>query len=288
MKLITWNTQWCRGVDKRVDPARIVKHASAIADFDVLCLQEIANNYPDPRLPGSRGENQFAELSRLLPGYQPVPGVAVDVAAEEGNRRHFGNMIFARYAVDQVFRHWLPYPVDPGVNGMPRMALEAVIKAPFGQIRVITTHLEYYGTKRRTAQIEALRAIYAEGSGHARFGSIVDTEGGPFHTRLRPAATIITGDFNLEPDDPLYRRMGEPFADGTPPLVDAWEIAHPGEAHPATFKLYEKEEAGEPEQHCDFIFVSDDLVPRVRTVRVDQETQASDHQPVLLELADRP
>jgi len=50
MKLITWNVQWCRGVDGRVDPARIVRHAKAIADFDVLCLQEIANNYPDPRL----------------------------------------------------------------------------------------------------------------------------------------------------------------------------------------------------------------------------------------------
>ena len=132
MKLITWNTQWCRGIDKRVDPARIVKHARAIADFDVLCLQEIANNFPDPRLPGSRGENQFAELSRLLPGYQPVPGVAVDVAAADGGRRHFGNMIFSRHPVCQVFRHLLPYPVDPGVNGMPRVALEAVIEAPFG------------------------------------------------------------------------------------------------------------------------------------------------------------
>ena len=285
MKLITWNTQWCRGVDKRVDPARIVKHAKSIADFDVLCLQEIANNFPAPRLPGSRGENQFAELSRLLPGYQPVPGVAVDVPAEEGGRRHFGNMIFSRFPVGQVFRHLLPYPVDPGVNGMPRIALEAVIEAPLGGVRVITTHLEYYGKKKRTAQIEALRAVYAEGSGHARFGTIVDREGSPFETRLRPAATVITGDFNLEPDDPLHARLGERFNDGTPPLVDAWEIAHPGEPHPSTFRIYEKEEPGEPEQHCDFIFVSTDLAPRVRALRVDQEAQASDHQPVLLELA---
>lgn len=284
MKLITWNTQWCRGVDKRVDPARIVKHAKSIADFDVLCLQEIANNFPAPRLPGSRGENQFAELSRLLPGYQPVPGVAVDVPAEEGGRRHFGNMIFSRYPVGQVFRHLLPYPVDPGVNGMPRIALEAVIEAPFGAVRVITTHLEYYGKKKRTAQVEALRAIYAEGSGHARLGTIVDREGGPFETRLRPAATIITGDFNLEPGDPLHARMGEPFDDGASLLVDAWEVAHPGEPHPSTFKIYEKEEPGEPEQHCDFIFISADLVPKMKALHVNQQTQASDHQPVYLEI----
>ena len=79
--------------------------------------------------------------------------------------------------------------------------------------------------------------------------------------------------------------MAKPFADGTSPLVDAWEIAHPGEPHPSTFKIYEKEEPGEPDQHCDFIFVSTDLVPRVTAVRVDQKTQASDHQPVYLELA---
>jgi len=285
MKLITWNTQWCRGIDRKVDPARIVRHARALADFDVLCLQEIANNFPDPRLPGSRGENQFAELSKLLPGYQPVPGVAVDVPAEDGGRRHFGNMILSRFPVGQVFRHLLPYPVDPGVNGMPRIALEAVVSTPFGGVRVITTHLEYYGKKKRAAQVEALRAIYAEGSGHARHGSMVDTEGGPFHTRPRPAATIVTGDFNLEPDDPLHARMMAPFADGMLPLVDAWVVAHPDEPHPATFKIYEKEEPDEPELHCDFIFVSANLAPRVRAVRVDQKTQAADHQPIAIELA---
>jgi len=284
MKLITWNIQWCRGVDGKVDAARIVQHAKSMADFDVLCLQEVANNFPHPRLAGSRGENQFAELARLLPGYTPVPGVAVDVSAGNGERRHFGNMILSRYPVGQVFRHLLPFPIEAGVNGMPRVALEAVLDAPSHPVRVITTHLEYYGTRKRGAQVEALRNIYAEGSGHAREGGIVDITGGPFHTLLRPAATIITGDFNLEPDDPLHARMGEAYADATPPLRDAWEVAHPGVAHPATFKIYEKDQPGDPELHCDFIFVSDDLAPAIREVRVDRQTQASDHQPVLLEL----
>ncbi|HTS23929.1 MAG TPA: endonuclease/exonuclease/phosphatase family protein [Casimicrobiaceae bacterium] len=283
MKLITWNVQWCRGVDGRVDPARIVQHAAAIADFDVLCLQEVASNFPDPTLAGSRGENQFAEIAARLPNHQPVAGSIIDVPDDKGGRRHFGNMILSRYPVGQVFRHLLPYPVDPGVNGMPRIALEAVIGAPAGPVRVITTHLEYYGTAKRTAQVEALRGIYAEGSGHARRGTIVDTTGGPFHTRPRPAETIITGDFNLEPTDPLHARLLAPFDDGTPPLADAWQVAHPGEPHAATFKIYEKETPDEPELHCDFIFVSADLAPRVKALRVDQATQASDHQPVLIE-----
>ena len=39
------------------------------------------------------------------------------------------------------------------------------------------------------------------------------------------------------------------------------------------------------ELHCDFIFVGEDLAPRVRAIRVDQQTQASDHQPVVLTLS---
>jgi endonuclease/exonuclease/phosphatase family metal-dependent hydrolase len=285
MKLITWNVQWCRGVDGRVDPARIVAAARALTDFDVLCLQEVADNFPDPRLAGNTDADQFALIATLLPGYTPIPGIATDHPGEGGRRRRFGNMVLSRLPVRQAYRHLLPSPVDPGVNGMPRIAIEAVVGAPFGDVRVITTHLEYYSAKQRSAQVEALRTIYAEGYGHARAGTIVDTSGGPFHTHLRPAATIVTGDFNLEPDDPLHARMGEPFSDGTPPLVDAWEHAHPGTPHPATFKVYEKDLPGEPELHCDFIFVSDGLKARVAAVRVDRATQAADHQPVILTLA---
>jgi endonuclease/exonuclease/phosphatase family metal-dependent hydrolase len=267
-----------------VDPARIVAEARQIAGFDVLCLQEVADNFPDPRLAGSAGEDQFAELARLLPGYAAIPGIATDHPGEGGRRRRFGNLILSRLPVRQVFRHLLPSPVDPGVNGMARIALEAVVVAPFGELRVITTHLEWYSAKQRSAQVEQLRAIYADGQGHARHGSIVDTSGGPFNTYLRPAATIITGDFNLEPHDPLHARMEAPFTDGTPPLFDAWELTHPGVPHPATMKVYEKWVPGDPELHCDFIFVSDELRARVADVRVDRQTQASDHQPVIVEV----
>jgi len=256
-----------------------------LGDFDVLCLQEVADNFPDPRLAGSAGEDQFAVLAALLPGHAAVAGIATDHPGDDGRRRRFGNLILSRLPVRQVFRHLLPFPVDPGVNGMPRIALEAVLAAPFGEIRVITTHLEWYSRPQRSAQVEALRAIYAEGHGHARQGAVTDTAGGPFQTYRRPAATVIAGDFNLEHDDPLHQRMLDPFADDTPPLADAWDLVNAGVAYPATFKVHEKWVPGDPELHCDFIFVSAELRPRVRRVRSDRDTQASDHQPVMVELA---
>jgi len=285
MILITWNVQWCRGVDGVVDPARIVAEAKRLADFDVLCLQEIADNYPDPRLPGSEGDDQFARLAHLLPDCVAVPGVAVDQPGEGGRRRRFGNMILSRLPVRQVYRYLLPYPFDPGVPGMPRIAVEAVVGTPSGELRVITTHLEYYSAMQRMAQAEALRTIYAEGHAYAREAQVTITDGGPFHTFIRPRATVITGDCNFEPDSAEHRRMLEPFADGTPPLRDAWDVGHPGVAHPSTFKIYEQKRPDEPELHCDFIFVGDELRERVRDIRVDGKTQASDHQPVILTLA---
>jgi endonuclease/exonuclease/phosphatase family metal-dependent hydrolase len=285
MILITWNVQWCRGVDGRVDPARIVSEARRLADFDVLCLQEIADNYPDPRLAGSDGEDQFARLAALLPDYTSVPGVAVDQPGDDRRRRRFGNMILSRYPVRQVYRHLLPFPCDPGVPGMPRMAIEAVIGAAGGDVRVMTTHLEYYSAKQRMAQVDALRAIYAEGHAYARDAQVTMTDGGPFQTFVRPPFAIITGDCNFEPDSPEYRRMLAPLDDGqTPPLLDAWHVAHPGTAHAPTFKIHEKKHPDEPVLHCDFVFVGEELRSRVRDVAVDTATQASDHQPVIVTL----
>ena len=285
MKLITWNVQWCRGVDGAVDPARIIAEARRLADFDVLCMQEIADNYPDPRLAGSDGDDQFARLAQLLPAFTAVPGVAVDQPGDDGRRRRFGNMILSRLPVRQVYRYLLPYPCDPGMPGMPRIAIEAVIGEGNQSLRVITTHLEYYSAQQRMAQVDALRAIYAEGHAYARDAQMTMTDGGPFQTFIRPRGTVITGDCNFEPDSLEHRRMLAPFAEGTPPLVDAWSTLHRGKAHPPTFKIYDKKRPDEPELHCDFIFVGEELRARMHDIRVDVETQAADHQPVILTLA---
>jgi endonuclease/exonuclease/phosphatase family metal-dependent hydrolase len=282
MKLITWNIQWGRGIDLKVDLARIARTAREVADFDVLCLQEVAVNFPD--LAASRGENQVEELSRALPGYSAHCGIATDVDDGHGRRSRFGNLIFSRLPVIQVFRHLLPWPPDPKVPSMQRIAVEAVVQARWGPLRVMTTHLEYYSAMQRMAQVEALRRLHEEACGHAAFPRPSGDPGEPFTALARPASAILTGDFNFKPDAPEHQRMTAAFGAAVPRFIDAWEIAHPKQAHAHTVGVYENGWAEHP-YCCDFIFVTDDLELRVRAVTVEIQTQASDHQPVLIELA---
>src|SRR5712691_12672136 len=204
MKLITWNIQWCRGCDGKVNPARISKVVREMADFDVLCLQEVARNYPD--LPGGSGENQYETLAALFPEYTLVKGAAIDVLAPDGERHEFGNALITRLPIVQVFRHLLPWPADPSVPSMQRSAIEVVLDLPSGPLRVTTAHLEYYSAKQRAAKVERLRELQREAAGHAA-APAAGKKDGPFRPAPRPASGILTADFNFRPEDPLHARM---------------------------------------------------------------------------------
>ena len=128
MKLITWNIQWGRGAHGIVDLDRVVAHARRFADFDVLCLQEVSSGHH--QLPGCDGSDQFERLAALLPGFEPVAGVATDVSGTAGSRRRFGNLLLSRLPVLQVFRHLLPWPAAAGVMSMQRMAIEVTLDTP--------------------------------------------------------------------------------------------------------------------------------------------------------------
>ncbi len=263
MLLLTWNVQWCRGMDGRVDPGRIAAEIRRLADPDVICLQELAVNLP--QLAGNDASDQPHALAHLFPGYTACFVSGIDIPSAGARRGYFGNLILSRLPVGRVLRHSLPWPGAADVQSMPRVAIEAVVEAPFGALRVTTTHLEAYSQAQRAAQVARLLEIHAE----ACSPQFRCDEPGIFQSWPRPASGIVCGDFNLPPDDPLHARMKEAFA-------DAWEAAHPGVPPPPTF---EKTKAC-----CDYVFVTPDLAPRIASVRIDLETRASDHQPVIVAL----
>ncbi len=276
MKLITWNIQWARGVDEKVDPHRIIRHARQMADFDVLCLQEVAANFPD--LDGNDRTDQFALFGELLPGFTAIEAICVDVPDGAGGRKRFGNLILTRLPVAQALRHVLPWEAAATRN-MPRVLVEAMVETPFGPIRLMTTHLEYSSPALRAAQIEGIRHLHRMAAAR----QATPRAPGPHTYAPTPntASAILTGDFNMRPDDAGLAQLLAPFPDGVPPLVDLWPVLKGTEPHPPSAFICDQTYG--PPGCLDYVLATPDLAARARSITYDIETRASDHQPILVE-----
>ena len=286
MKIITWNVQWFCGLDGMVDLARVVNVAREIADFDVICMQEVAVNYP--RLEGDASHDQPALLKSLLPDFEVCFGAAVDELAPDGkSRQRFGNLVASRLPVTSIQHHTLPYPSEAathGVRSMPRMCTSATVRTAFGPVRFMTTHLEFYSPAMRMAQAQALLSLHAQGCALAAYPPMRDDSGGPFQHKAHTPHCVLTGDFNFEPDSDEYALL-QTAQYGASTLLDAWSLACPDTPHIPTFRLHDRRYGPVPIT-CDFMFVSQTLSSRVRQMTVDIDTRVSDHQPILLELAE--
>jgi endonuclease/exonuclease/phosphatase family metal-dependent hydrolase len=183
-------------------------------------------------------------------------------------------------------RHALPWPADPGKETMPRVAIETIVQAPMGPLRITTTHLEYYSDIQRRAQALRLRALHDEACHRAAQPGHPTAEGGPFDATPQTDFAILTGDFNFRSDHPAYDEIQRALGGGGPPYRDAWAALNAHRPHTPTFCVHSDVYSKEP-YCCDFLFVSENLVPRLRSIAVDGETTASDHQPVFLEIDDR-
>jgi endonuclease/exonuclease/phosphatase family metal-dependent hydrolase len=280
MKLVTWNTQWCCGLDGVISPQRIVEGARQLADFDVLCLQEIAVNYPG--LHGHPGD-QPALLRQVLPGFEVLFGAAVDEWSADGQRRQFGNVIATRLPLAQVEHHPLPYPADAGVSSMPRMCTVVTVRdSDLGAVRVMTTHLEYYSKPQRMAQARALRELHMQACAHAAAPPRSLADGTPFQAKVHTPNAILCGDFNLQPHEPEYEVVQQPFANGR--LWDSWRLVHDEASHVPTFRVHDQQYGKDPIA-CDFVFVSDGLKEHVKRLEIDSATRASDHQPIAIDVS---
>ena len=286
MRLVSWNVQWFRGMDGRVDVQRVLAHALAWGRRPhVIALQEVAQGYPG--LAGHDGGDQVAQVRAALPGYEVFYAPALDEwRPGMAQRQRFGNLIATRLPVVGVQLVTLPYPADPSVPSMPRVLAALTVQAPCGPLRVGSTHLAYYSLRQRTAQARALVAWQQEAAEVAAHPPILGEERAdtPFQTRPHAADAVLMGDFNAAPDDPAYgilTRAADP--DGQPVWWDAWRLCQPHVAQPPTFRVHE---AAATPVTCDYAFVSAGLRSRVTRVQVDSATLWSDHQPLLMELRD--
>ncbi|MGZ5200525.1 MAG: endonuclease/exonuclease/phosphatase family protein [Telluria sp.] len=281
MRVVSWNIRWGCGKDGRIRIHAIIDVLRRL-NPDVICLQEVASNHPE--LEGMASANQFKQLAGAFGGYHAVEHAPSEIY-RNNMPRLFGNLILSRFRITQAHRHSLPWPPDPaGRPGMPRGALEVVLDTPDGKLRVTNTHLEHYSQVQRMAQTRQLKHLHWEACERARLFQPDLSLDAPYQLGFRPASGIICGDFNFTQDAHEYNELLGPGEEGALPLVDAWRATHPHQPRAPTTGLHgfpwpEKAEC------FDFFFVTNDLAPRITSMQVQSETAASDHQPIVLDLA---
>ncbi len=283
MRLLTWNVHYGFGADGRFDLDRIadrIRHH----DPDVVALQEVERFWKR-----SFETDQPAELARRLPDYYWVYGPNLDMHAgtpeRPNRRRQFGNMILSRWPILSSRNFPLPKFGTLTQHSIQQGALEAVVRTPSGRpLRVYSTHLSHLSAHTRLPQIEALLAIHrrAFAEGGAWCGGHPDPRAGWTEGEMppMPREAVIMGDLNFTPDSEEYDRLVGPMAapygrlvnrDG---FVDCWVAAGHDEREGVTCDG----------KRIDYVLVSAWLFDRVRAARIDSETDASDHWPVVVDL----
>ncbi|KQU73023.1 endonuclease [Aminobacter sp. DSM 101952] len=286
MKLVTYNTQYGVGRDGRYDLGRI---AAAIEGADIIALQEVTRNFMRNNM-----ADMVEGLARQLPDYFHVYGVAMDIdfgmVGDDGKpankRLQFGNMVLSRWPIVASRNLLLPRSRRLSRGNLQRSALEALVMAPSGALRVYSVHLDHVNLEERIAQIRHLKErVYAypmEGgaiSGAVEYG---------FPELPSPEEFVLMGDFNMVPGSPEHLVMA-----GAPDPVEGAQIVahHPVDAYALAGGVPDGSvswtDATHPEKSrlIDYAFVQAGLAASVRSIRIDKDAQGSDHQPVWLELA---
>jgi endonuclease/exonuclease/phosphatase family metal-dependent hydrolase len=260
-----------------MDLERTATVIKEMADFEVICLQEISKF---DELAGCA--DQVEKISSYFPTHEVFFGAAINrLNSGYSTRYQFGNLILSRVPVIQSFHYQLPQPRPGSVcKHMPRQALEIVISTENGPLRVTTTHLEYHSESQRIEQARKLTDIQFEVYSNLDYSSHAP-ESGPYAAVERPIDSILCGDFNSAPRDNVYetivasknREWG---------YQDAWGLAHENQLHPATCGIFDHKQWPEG-PHCrDYFFVAGSITTRKLNVFVQSETDASDHQPIML------
>ena len=284
IRVLSWNIQNGKGVDGEVSLKRIADVINAMGTPDVISLQEVSRGLA---LPGCAGKpDQVAELSALFPDYETIFGVAVDSGASGGGGRwQFGNALLTRLPVLSRLCHILPRPAERGIRHMTRQATEVTVASASGPLRIVNTHLEYHSLAQRLAQVDRLRDLQREALEERSDPPEVRPDG-PYSAVPRPVDALLCGDFNMTLGSEEYRRLLAPLAGAETPFEDAWRIVHPGRDHDPTCGIFDRVQWPQG-PHCrDFFFVAGDCARRLRALEIDTATAASDHQPLMLSLAD--
>lgn len=283
MKLVTYNTQYGVGRDGRFDLDRIARE---VEGADIIALQEVTRNFAR-----NGGVDMIDGLAALLPGYFTAfgPAMVLDFGATDSSGRplnkrfQFGNMVLSRFPIIASRNLLLPRTLRFSRGNLQRSALEALIIAPSGPIRIYSVHLDHISATERALQIAHLKqrafAYPAEGgaiSGAAEYG---------FPEPPRSEAFVLMGDFNMDRFSPEYALMvGEQDDAAQASGADPIDVYSLGDGLPDGAVSWVDDAKPETNRLIDFAFVEKNLAGRVGKIRIDRDAEGSDHLPVWFEL----
>lgn len=174
----TWNIHHARGLDGRVDVARI---AAVLRDTgaDLIALQEV-----DVGVQRSDRVDIPAELARHL-GMHAAFGKNIDHQGGD-----YGNAILSRWPIAASDNHH--YAMLRA--GEQRGLLRAEVRHPHGPIVLLATHVDYRpDDSERIANVAEIRRHAARDAG--------------------PCAVVLCGDFNDLPGSRVHAALCEDFVD---------------------------------------------------------------------------
>lgn len=304
IKIITYNIRYGLGLDQRYDLDRI---ADTVRDADIIGLQEVERFW---RRSGMIDQPDI--LGRHLKEFYWVYCPAYDMDASEclgdetvlNRRRQFGPMLLSRWPI-----RWTRSIVFPKLGTMDSFnmdtgAIEGVVAAPSGPLRVYSLHLSALSPRERLMQIDQLLELHRNASNRAAAwsGDGVYTDPVEADNFLQmdwsngepqppmPTDTLLMGDFNMVPESPEYNRIAgeiDPYFGRVAHLddfVDSWRVAQEKMGEATSWWPDPPERSPGHGLRLDYCFLSPGLGRKVKRAWVDGSSQGSDHKPYCVEL----
>lgn len=282
MRMLTWNIQASRGCDGRFDLPRITDHIKQYDDLDVICLQELARNIPDQNT-----NDQLSEMAQHFTEYTPVwaPGFSFPNLSDlDGTPSEFGNLTLVKKAILRNSRtHILPSPAVQDLQ-MSRTMVETVITQGDFHLTLFNAHLAFHSNVERIEQIKALTRLRDQILSKTLLETDIDSVG-PYQYVDASAAVILCGDLNVSLGTEEFKTH---VVDQQ--WLDCWTLQPihtdtPTVERQPTCGCFDHIQWPEGAHVRDYFLASENMANNIISVTVDVDTDASDHQPVLLEVS---
>ena len=277
MNILSWNIQATKGVDGRFDVMRIAELIKAYGDLDIICLQEISRHIPD-----QNNDDQLALIGGLFSNHKAVWAPGFTVLDGDQRESQFGNVSLVKPSLLKKAQvHSLPSPVVDTLQ-MPRTMVELLIESNDHRFTLFNTHLAFHSETEIASQLRALTSLRDERIAKSRQKTPSGLHG-PYAYSAPSEEVILCGDLNVDANSELYDK--EVARQG---WIDCWEMqstsANKANGRPPTCGCFDAEQWPQGPHVRDYFLATSGIASKTKKVEVNVETDASDHQPVFIEL----